>query len=305
MSDAEEGLGAGGDGDAIVRATERLADGRQRVESPTPCEPILADARRFVEADGIPDVPFAEVDAQLVADALAARGALVVRSMLPEEAVQGLGAELEIAEQHRQDVAIGALDKEKSIEAFVAFGGLAVSPQSLDVMFRWYREVGLARLVADYFREPPVVMSLRTQLLRSEPSPGLNWHQDAAFLGGISALNAWTALTPAGRDRPGVEFIPHRFDHVVGLSDSGNDFEVNTESLHYMRDRGYEPLIEEELRRNPSVEPELNPGDALLFDEMTVHRTGSTQWRAPFREAAITWFFAPSRFPNFGAPYAI
>ncbi len=51
--------------------------------------------------------------------------------------------------------------------------------------------------------------------------------------------------------------------------------------------------------------PVLEAGDALLFDEMTLHRTGVTGWKVPLRDVAITWFFAPSRFPRDGTPIAM
>jgi hypothetical protein len=58
------------------------------------------------------------------------------------------------------------------------------------------------------------------------------------------------------------------------------------------------------LAGRPFVEPALRAGDALLFDELTVHRSGARALRAPHRDLMTTWFFAPSRFPDAHTPLA-
>ena len=49
-------------------------------------------------------------------------------------------------------------------------------------------------------------------------------------------------------------------------------------------------------RRTPPYTAVLEPGDAIMFDEMTLHRTVAP-WTLPYREVAVTWFFAPAEVP--------
>lgn len=60
------------------------------------------------------------------------------------------------------------------------------------------------------------------------------WHQDAAFLGPLPAINTWIPLTPAGGDYPGLELILGSGSHWT---------------------------------------PKLFPGDVLVFHPLTRHRT--------------------------------
>ncbi|MCH7790239.1 MAG: hypothetical protein IH940_12500, partial [Acidobacteria bacterium] len=46
------------------------------------------------------------------------------------------------------------------------------------------------------------------------------------------------------------------------------------------------------------VRPEFDAGDALLFDQMTLHRTGIDPTMSKTRYAIETWFFSPSTYPG-------
>jgi hypothetical protein len=84
------------------------------------------------------------------------------------------------------------------------------------------------------------------------------WHQDGSFLGrDIRAVNVWTALTACGADAPSLEFS------VKGAA----------------------------------VRPELDAGDAVLFDHLTQHRTHMSAQMTSERYGIECWFFAPSTFP--------
>lgn len=62
----------------------------------------------------------------------------------------------------------------------------------------------------------------------------IDWHQDAAFLGPLPAINTWIPLTPAGGDYPGLELV---------------------------------------LGSGQHWSPQLSPGDVLVFHPLTRHRT--------------------------------
>jgi hypothetical protein len=52
------------------------------------------------------------------------------------------------------------------------------------------------------------------------------------------------------------------------------------------------------------VRPVFNPGDALLFDDIFLHQTGSDPEMPNPRYAIESWFFGPSAFPEIYVPLA-
>lgn len=46
------------------------------------------------------------------------------------------------------------------------------------------------------------------------------------------------------------------------------------------------------------MRPDFEAGDALLFDHMFVHRTGTDPRMTKSRYALETWFFVPSAYPD-------
>ena len=47
----------------------------------------------------------------------------------------------------------------------------------------------------------------------------------------------------------------------------------------------------------------VEPGDALLFDELFLHRTATDETMTRDRYAIETWFFAPSVYPGDQIPF--
>ena len=45
------------------------------------------------------------------------------------------------------------------------------------------------------------------------------------------------------------------------------------------------------------VRPLFEPGDALLFDDLMLHRTAAAPGLTRARYAIESWFFAPSTYP--------
>ncbi len=114
------------------------------------------------------------------------------------------------------------------------------------------------------------------------------WHQDGAFLGeGIRALNVWIALTPCGRDSPGLDLLPRRLDEIVETGTRGSYFDWAVGG----------DLVAELAQETPVVRPEFAAGDALLFDEMYLHRTATDPSMLHSRYTIETWCFAPSAYP--------
>ena len=148
--------------------------------------------------------------------------------------------------------------------------------------------------VAGDCTSPPLAAAHRIVVRRTTSgTAGLPWHQDGQFFGEARGVNVWTALDDCGLQCPSLNFVPRRLDDVIAPGRMG---------------LGADPVIEsavaELLADRPVAEPVLRAGDAVIFDEMTVHRTGTRSWSTPHRDLAITWFFAPSRFPDGPTPLA-
>ena len=66
-----------------------------------------------------------------------------------------------------------------------------------------------------------------------------------------------------------------------------------------------EGLIDPELLEPEGPSPIFEPGDALFFDELFLHQTGSDPAMPKPRYALESWFFGASRFPSAYAPIAV
>ena len=53
-----------------------------------------------------------------------------------------------------------------------------------------------------------------------------------------------------------------------------------------------------------SCRPIFDPGDALLFDDLFLHQTGSDPSMPNTRYAIESWFFGPSAYPDEYVPIA-
>ena len=174
------------------------------------------------------------------------------------------------------------------------------SPAAVYDIIEMYKEVGLGETISEYLGERPVLLTERIRLTRQRGGAGLPWHQDAAFYGGVfHAVNVWLAISTCGADAPGLNVIPRRFDDVCGI-EAGECFPL---PLTY-GERFTAELVREIADGHPVSNPDFRPGDALLFDELTMHRTSQCDWKLPYRDSAVTWFLSPSRVPAAVTPLA-
>jgi ectoine hydroxylase-related dioxygenase (phytanoyl-CoA dioxygenase family) len=169
----------------------------------------------------------------------------------------------------------------------------ADSPRLLSRLFETYEEVGLRRIVADYLGERPVLSANKCTLRRVPLTANTDWHQDGAFLGrGIRALNIWIALSHCGVDSPGMDLLPRRLDHIVETGTGGAIFDWAVGRA----------VVAQLAVDAPVVRPEFEPGDALLFDDMFLHRTAIEPTMTRPRYAVESWFFAPTSYPEGQVP---
>jgi hypothetical protein len=166
----------------------------------------------------------------------------------------------------------------------------ADSPRMLFELLEVVDDLGIGALVTEYLGERPA-LSANKCTLRRTPIGAANgdWHQDGAFLGPeVRSVNFWLSLSHCGRDAPGLDIVPRRFDEVV---------ETGTGGAHFDWAVGPETVRTAAGEIGP-VRPEFAPGDALLFDHLMLHRTAVHSEMRRERHAMETWMFAPSTYPD-------
>lgn len=256
--------------------------------------------------DDLPEVDAADLDAATIGSALQHHGALLVRGLVDPDRAASLRATIDrafaAAERVRDDP---RCDPRPDLRPFVPheryeFGGwerafanfgsgvMGVdSPAAVYEMGEALDAAGMRTVMHDYFEESPAFSVKKTTLRRTAPDAPPGWHQDGAFLGTETrALNIWTALTPCGVEAPGLDVFAMNFDHLVPTGGPEiYDWSVSDETANrYDTDR--------------IVRPAFATGDALLFDHMTLHRTGVDTSMTKTRYAIEMWFFAPSTYPT-------
>jgi hypothetical protein len=257
---------------------------------------------------GIPEITPAELDADTVRRNILAHGSVRVRGLLDDDEVTGFVAGIDTALAVREDAPAAGMRTHGDQSWFAALplppeeartlgrhwvagaGGVlaADSPRLLFRLFETYETVGLRQVVADYLGERPVLSANKCTLRRVPLTASTDWHQDGAFLGrGIRALNIWVALSDCGVDAPGIDLLPRRFDHIVETGTGGAIF-----------DWAVGPAVVESLAVDaPAVRPQFRAGDAVLFDDMCLHRTAIDPTMTRPRYAIESWFFAPTSYP--------
>ena len=167
------------------------------------------------------------------------------------------------------------------------------SPRALFTFLETMDEVGIRDLVAAYLGERPVLSLGKSTLRRVSPTGPGDWHQDGAFLGtDLRVINVWVTLSDCGVTSPGLEVVPRR---LPGLAPSG------THGTWF--DWGVAPDMALEAAGDvATVAPHYRAGDALLFDELFLHRTDVTPDMNGDRYAIETWMFAPSLYPGDQTP---
>jgi hypothetical protein len=269
-------------------------------------------AAEGVDRAGPPVVPEIDADA-LTADVarrnILSHGSLLVRDLFTDHAPRFIDA-IEAAFASRKATADDPSHtsswwqnlplpgpEAKSLGRYWVNGGGGMlacdSPRTLDMLFDAYTALGLREVVAEYLGERPVLSANTCTLRRVPLDSNTDWHQDGAFLGeGIRALNIWIALSDCGVDSPGMDLVPRRFDAVVETGTGGAifDWAVGPDTVATVAPDA------------PPVRPEFRAGDALLFDDLYLHRTAIDPSMTRPRYAIESWFFAPTTYPEGQVP---
>lgn len=293
----------------LVRTRSRAFDELGNPDSSF-VEPLPTAFGTAPEDDGVPSIDASSLTAGAIRSAFLSHGCLLVRGLCPPDRAASLRAGIDQAFERRDAHGQGAPLRETTpwfnpfrpdpryqgaVELgrrFVGEGSgiwTADSPRMLFELLEVFESLGVRRVISEYLGERPAISVNKGTLRRAEPTVGTEWwHQDGAFLGDdIRSLNIWLALTDCGVDAPGLEVVPRRIEEIVECGTHGADFDWSVGQA-----------VVEQVSGGAKALPIFEAGDALLFDHLCLHRTGSTPSMTKTRYATETWFFAPSAYPD-------
>jgi hypothetical protein len=267
--------------------------------------PVVTDL--FPNSQVIPEVDAKELDVAKVQSAVFNRGSLIIRNLLAENQYKLLAQSVEkafeafdhpdqLVEPQSWFTCLKTQQGDDGIEfdrPWVRSGGgvlAAESPRALYNLVNIFHEIGMIDLIADYFGERPALSVKKTTLRRTEPDidAANGWHQDGAFLGkDIRSLNVWVALTDCGIDSPSMDMIPRRLHEIVPTGTEGAMFNWSVSPL----------MFDQVCESGKPQHLIFKAGDAIIFDEMNLHKTSTSPEMSAKRYAVECWFFAPSCYP--------
>ncbi len=261
----------------------------------------------------LPEIAAADVTPGLLRAGILRDGCLLVRGLVGREDALALAAEIDRAFAERTAMQAGGAGTPGYYDEFVPAapygplddlrpwiqegGGVlaADSPKLAADLLRLLRRANFDALVEGYLGEPLLLSAEKTTLRKAEPTVTGAWHQDGKFMGEVRALNLWLSLSRCGDVAPGLDIVPKRLEHIVaaGTDDTFIDIQISDANAR------------EAAGDTPIERPVFEPGDALLFDDLFLHQTGSDPSMPNPRYAVESWFFGASAFPEAYRPLAV
>jgi hypothetical protein len=288
-------------------AASRLIDSTG--EEPRFPEP---DFDRLPEGDPLPELRPQDLTPGVLRAGILRDGCVLVRGLVPRENALALAAAIDEAYEQRelldarQPAADGYYEEFHPHERFgeipgrdwIKQGGGLLAADSPRLSFRMtelFEQAGVPALASGYLGEPALISAEKTTLRKADPTVGGAWHQDGYFMGDVRSLNLWLSLSRCGDVAPGLDIVPRRLDYLV-----------TTQTEEAMLDYTIsQTKAEEAARDTPIVRPVFEPGDAMFFDDLFLHKTGSDPSMPDPRFAIENWFFGPSGFPSEYAPLLV
>ena len=289
------------DGRVERRLVELRFDGFRRSTWPSE-RPILPEGVEDLSPGTlIPEVRREGLTVESVRSAIQNHGSLLVRGLVGRDQVARLITDIDSAfdafdarahSVQRGDVARwyvpaemrGLKDDERANKRKHGVIIAVESPPTLFDLIDVLNEVGVGELAQEYFGEAPAILARKVTLRRMPHNATGVWHQDGAFMGAdIRSLNIWLALTHCGDDAPSLDIVGRRLDGIVPPNGASKAYGITAEAV-------------ERVGGGAIVRPIFEPGDALIFDHMCLHRTGRDASMTNGRYAIETWLMAPSTY---------
>jgi hypothetical protein len=272
---------------------------------PEPAASPPAGEWRVAEVDG------ADLTPELLRAAVLEYGCLLVRNLVDRDRAEALAEEIDRAFEVRAALEDGEADAEgyyDELQVEPPFfivgrpwvgesGGLFAgdSPRVMAEMMEAFEDSGIGRVMEGYLGERPVVSAEKCTLRKTTADLPKAWHQDGKFMGDVRALNMWLALSRCGDVAPGLDLVPRRIEEIQESGGEGTIIDIEVTQAR----------ADELAGPGGVVRPIFEPGDALLFDHLFLHSTGSDPSMTETRYAIESWFFGPSSFPESYVPMAL
>jgi Phytanoyl-CoA dioxygenase (PhyH) len=318
LLDEIETLSDSADGNPPLDAQRRLLALRHqagiRLVDTAPPDPSFAVAAADLpDGDPLPEFTLEQLTPGAIRAGILRNGCVLVRGLVPRQDALALADGIDAAFAERERVEANDPKDPGLYEPFVPTeryggevfgrpwikqgGGLlaADSPRLNLQMMRLFSQAKLGELVSSYLGEPALISVHKTTLRKADPSVPGAWHQDGFFMGPVRSLNLWLSLSRCGDEAPGLDIVPRRLEHYVATA-------TEEAALNYTISQ---QKVEQAAGDTPVIRPIFEPGDALLFDELFLHQTGSDPSMPNPRYAVENWFFAGSAFPDEYAPVAV
>ncbi len=262
--------------------------------------------------DSLPKLSRAELTPGVLRAGILRDGCLLVRGLVPRDRAETMARQIDKAFDQRERHDAGKRADDGYYEEFVPDpgagepvvrgwikqgGGLlaADAPMLHFEMIELFGAAGLRELVGGYLGEPALISVHKTTLRKADPSVPGAWHQDGFFMGPVRSLNLWLSLSRCGDESPGLDLLPKRLDHYLATATEEAALDYTISQLK----------VDQERDGTPILRPIFEPGDALFFDELFLHKTGSDPSMRKPRYAIENWFFGGSAFPGEYAPIAV
>jgi hypothetical protein len=277
--------------------------------SPIHPEPAAAMPTRG-EQSHCPEITPDELTPEILRASILEAGCLLVRGLMDEGKALELAADIDRSFEIRDELSEGESDPDGYYDEmepespfriperdWVEEGGgvlAADSPRMLYDMLDAFERANLRSVIEGYLGEKPAISAQKCTLRKALPEIAGGWHQDGRFMGESRALNVWLTLSRCGDIAPSMDIVPRRLDELVAVGGEGAflDFMNSQEN------------VEKAAGEIGIVRPIFNPGDALLFDDLFMHQTGSDPSMPNPRYAIESWFFGPSSYPENYVPLA-
>ena len=291
----------------------RLIDGGAGDVAFVEADTASLPARGETADSWLPEVSAAELTPGLLRAGILRDGCLLVRELVPRDEALALadGIDRAFVERERlqagESAAPGYYDEFRPSARYgdeifgrpwiQQGGGLlaADAPLLAFQMMQLFQAARLPEIVSGYLGEPALISVHKTTLRKAEASVPGAWHQDGFFMGPVRSLNLWLSLSRCGDRAPGLDIVPTRLETYVATAteDAKLDYTISQQR------------VDEARAQTPVLRPIFEPGDALFFDELFLHQTGSDPSMPKPRYAVENWFFGPSAFPSEYAPIAV
>lgn len=284
-----------------------LVDKPDRPELPTPAYD------RLPETDGLPEFTPDDLDPELMRAAILRDGCILVRGLVDRDEALHFADQIDCSFAVRESILEGDGGEPGYYEEFAAqspfeidplartwtrTGGGVLAPDAPLLnweMIEMFKRAGLPDIVGGYLGERPLISLQKTTLRKAEPHVAGAWHQDGAFMGDVRALNLWLSLSRCGDESPGLDIVPRRL----------NELQTTTTDEALLSYQVSQAKAEEAAGDKPVIRPIFEPGDALFFDELFLHQTGSDPEMPKPRYAIESWFFGASAFPEEYGPEVV